>query len=122
MASCCGGDATSAQIAGRAVLGAPEPEPVPIGELVRVKYLGDEGSVPFDFGGGVLIRLGNNPSRRYADVTPAQAAWLKERVPIQIVPKMDPATPPPAPLPIVQPTDVLTPDAIQQAIRPPRAA
>lgn len=119
MAGCCGGDATLAQMAGRAIQGAPAPEAVDIyGGLVRVKYLGDEGSIPFDFGGGVLIRLGNNASRRYADVTVEQAAWLKERVPIEIVPKTDPAVAPPAPLPIVQATDVLTPDALQGALRP----
>lgn len=123
MASCCGGDATSAQMAAKGIFGATPPEPVAIeGDKVRIQYLGDEGSIPFDFGGGVLVRLGNSPSRRYADVTPAMAAWIAERAPIRIVPKMDPATPPPAPLPIVQPTDVLTPDALQQAIKPKQAA
>ena len=122
MASCCGGDATSAQVAARSILGAPAPEPVDIGGMVRVQYLGDEGSVPFDLGAGRLIRLGDSPSRRYADVTPAEAEWLKERVPLRIVPKLDPAAPPPAPLPIVQATDVLTPDALTQAIKPKQAA
>lgn len=117
MASCCGGDATLAQIAGRAVLGAPTPEPVAIqGNLVRVQYVGEEGSVPFDLGGGVLIRLGNSASRRYADVTPEQAAWIAERVPIRIVPQLDPATPPPAPLPVA--SDVQTPSAPANAIKP----
>lgn len=119
MAGCCGGDATLAQVAGLAVRNTPAPEAVDIvGGLVRIKYLGDEGSIPFDFGGGVLIRLGNNASRRYADVTPEQAAWLKERIPIEIVPKIDPPIAPPAPLPIVQASDVLTPDALTQAVRP----
>lgn len=122
MAGCCGGDATMAQIAANAVQGATPPEPVDIGGKVRVKYLGDESSIPFDFGGGVLIRLGNNAARRYADVTPEMATWLAERVPIEIVPKMDPAQPPPAPLPIMQPQDVLTPDAPRSALRPRRAA
>ena len=123
MAGCCGGDATLAQIAGRAVANAPAPEPVDVqGGMVRVQYLGDEGSIPFDLGNGVLIRLGNNASRRYADVTPEQAEWLRDKVPIQIVPKMDPALPPPAPLPIVQPSDVLTPDAPVAALKPKRAA
>lgn len=124
MAGCCGGDATLAQIAGQAVANAPAPDPVGVeGGKVRVKYVGEDTSaIPFDFGGGVLIRLGNNPSRRYADVTPAQAAWLAERIPIEIVPKLDPAIPPPAPLPIVQPQDVLTPDAPAAALRPRRGA
>jgi glycosyl transferase family 2 len=119
MAGCCGGDATLAQVAGQAVQGALEPEPVSIeGGLVRVKYVGDEkGSIPFDFGGGVLIRLGDNPTRRYADVTPAQAAWLKERLPIEIVPKSDPPMPPPEPLPIA-----LSGDDAPKALRPKRAA
>lgn len=122
MAGCCGGDATMAQIATNAVMGAPAPEAVDIGGLVRVKYVGEEGSIPFDFGGGRLIRLGNSPTRRYADVTPAEAAWLMERVPVEIVPKTDPPLPPPAPLPIVQPQDVLTPDAPRAALKPRRAA
>lgn len=117
MAGCCGGDATLAQVAGRAVADAPAPDPVDVqGGLVRVRYTGDEGSIPFDLGNGVLIRLGNSASRRYADVTPAQAAWLAERVPILVVPKLDPAIPPPDPLPVAN--DVLTPSAPVNAIKP----
>jgi len=119
MASCCGGDATLAQIAGIAVAGAPAPEAVDIGGLVRVQYIGQEASVPYDLGPGTLIRLGNTASRRYADVTPAQADWLLSiGAEIRIVPKLDPALPPPAPLPIVQATDVLTPDAPAKVLRP----
>jgi hypothetical protein len=124
MAGCCGGDATLAQVAGLAVANTPSPEPVVMdGGKVRVKYVGDERtSIPFDFGGDTVIRLGANPKHRYADVTPAQAAWLRERVPIEVVPQADPPVPPPEPLPIVQATDVLTPDAAQaKALRPRRA-
>lgn len=117
MAGCCGGDATLAQLAGIGVAGAPAPEPQGVGDgLVRVKYLGDStGAIPFDFGGGVLIRLGANPTHRYADVTPQQAAWLAERIAVVVVPKADPPVPPPAPLPVA---DVVRPSAPAQALRP----
>lgn len=100
MASCCGGDATLAQLAGLAVRDAAAPAPLEVGDLVRVKYVGEErGSIPFDFGPGTpLIQLGNNASHRYANVTRQQAAWLAERLPIEIVPQADAAVPPPAPL------------------------
>lgn len=124
MSSCCGGDATLAQVAARAVAGAPAPEPVGIqGGLVRIEYIGDEDSIPFDLGSGQKpIFLGKNVNRRYHDVTPELAAWLGERAPIRIVPKTDPAIPPPAPLAIVQPQDVLTPDATPKVLRPRRAS
>lgn len=114
MSGCCGGDSNLAHVADQAVAGLPPGEPVAIGEnKVRVRYVGDEkGSIPFDFGGGVLIRLGANGSHRYADVTPAQAAWLKERIPIEVVPKIDPPVAPPAPLPTV-----LKADAPAKALR-----
>lgn len=121
MAGCCGGDATAAQIAALGIQGVAAPEPVPMGEgLVRVRYTGDSiGAIPFDFGSKV-IRLGANPTHRYADVTPAEAAWLAERIEISIVPKTDPPMSPPAPQPILAATDVLTPDAVlnQQVLRP----
>lgn len=119
MAGCCGGDATAAQLAGLGIQGAPAPEAVPMeGGLVRVRYVGEStGAIPFDFGHKV-IRLGANPTHRYADVTPAEAAWLAERVEIAIVPKTDPPMAPPAPQPILQATDVLTPDAATQVLRP----
>lgn len=120
MASCCGGDATAAQLAALGIAGAPAPEPVDIGGLVRVRYMGDsKGTIPFDFGHKV-IRLADTPTNRYADVTVQEAAWLAERIEIQIVPKIDPAVPPPAPLPILQATDVLTPDAAATVLRPRR--
>ena len=101
MAACCGGDATMAQLAGIAVKDLAEPNPIDVGDdMVRVKYTGEEtGSIPFDIGRSPVIRLGNNPTHRYADVTRVQAAWLAERVPIVIVPKTDPPVPPPEPLP-----------------------
>ena len=119
MSGCCGGDATLAQIAGRAVEGAPIPPAVAIdGGRVRVKYIGDEkGPIPFDFGGGVLIRIGASPMHRYADVTPEQAQWLGARIPVEVVPVADPPALPPAPLPVV-----VRPDAPIQALRPARVA
>lgn len=123
MAACCGGDATAAQLAALGIAGAPAPEPVDIGGLVRVRYMGDsKGTIPFDFGHKV-IRLAATPLHRYADVTAQEAAWLAERIEISIVPKIDPAMPPPAPLATLQQTDVLTPDAgtSAKALRPRRA-
>ncbi len=120
MSGCCGGDADLAQLAGQAVAGAPAPEPVPMQSgMVRVRYVGEEtGDIPFDdprIFGPQPIRLGGNAKHRYADVTPAQAAWLAERVPVQIVPKPDPAMPPPEPLPVA-----LTPEKPASALRPKR--
>ncbi len=114
MASCCGGDATLAQLAGLGIQGAPTPEAQGVGDnLVRVKYVGDStGAIPFDFGQRV-IRLGANPTHRYADVTPQEAAWLAERIEVVVVPKADPPAPPPPPLPVVA-----KPDEKMQALRP----
>lgn len=124
MSSCCGGDATLAQIAGQAVAGAPAPEAVMMeGGLVRVEYLGEErGSQTWDYPDRHhAIRLGNNTIDRYKDVTRDQADWLLEHgIPVRVVPKTDPAMPPPSPLPIVQQTDVLTPDAAKAVLRPRR--
>lgn len=118
MAACCGGDATAAQLSALGIAGAPAPEPVDIGGLVRVRYMGDsKGTIPFDFGHKV-IRLAATPIHRYADVTVQEAAWLAERIEISIVPKIDPAMPPPAPLAVLQPTDVLTPDNASKVLRP----
>jgi len=123
MAGCCGGDATLAQVAGLAVEGVAAPPAVAIeGNKVRVKYVGEErNSTPFDFGRGDPIRLGANPTHRYADVTPEQAAWLAERIPIIVVPQADPPVAPPPPLPILRPSDVLTPDGGAAVLRPRRA-
>lgn len=119
MASCCGGDATLAQVAGFAVQGAPVPPAVSVGSnMVRVKYVGeDRNSTPFDFGRGDPIRLGANAMHRYANVTVEQAAWLSERIPIIVVPEADPPAAPPPPLPVVaRPGDEM------QALRPARSA
>ncbi len=124
MAGCCGGDATLAQIAEQAVSGVAAPPAVAIeGNKVRVKYVGDDrNSIPFDFGRGDPIRLGANPTHRYADVTPEQAAWLAERIPIVVVPQQDPPAAPPPPLPILRPSDVMTPDGgATKVLRPQRA-
>jgi hypothetical protein len=119
MAGCCGGDATMAQLAALGLRDAPDPEPINVeGNKVRVKYVGQSvGAIPFDFGNGQLpIRLGASPTHRYADVTPEQAAWLMERIEIQIVPKADPPVPPPPALPVVTKAD----DNVQ-ALRPEKA-
>jgi hypothetical protein len=118
MAACCGGDATLAQLAQLGIAGAPTPEPQGVGDgLVRVKYVGDSvGSIPFDMGAGQpIIRLGANPTHRYADVTPAVAAWLAQRIPVVVVPKADPPSAPPPPLP-----EVVRPEQPIQALRPRR--
>lgn len=110
MASCCGGDATLAQLAAQGIAGAPAPDAVPMADgMVRVRYTGDERDIPFDFGHKV-IRLGTHPKYRYADVTIVEAAWLKERVPLEVVPKVDDAVQPPPPLPRV--------DEAPKAMRP----
>lgn len=117
MASCCGDDAPLVKLAGQAVGNLAEPNPVNVeGGMVRVQYLGEErGSIPFDFGHR-LIRLGNNAKHRYADVTQAEAAWLAERVPLRIVPKQDPAVPPPEALrPDAEPTKALRPKKVELA-------
>lgn len=100
MSSCCGGDNELAKAARQAAAQAPEPEAQPMsGGLVRVEYIGDEpGPIPFDIGRGDPIRLGRRGNYRYKDVAPEVAAWLRERVPIRIVPKIDPPVPPPDPL------------------------
>lgn len=102
MAACCGGDATAAQLAGLGIQGAPTPDPIDIGDgMVRIKYVGNsKGAIPFDFGHKV-IRLGADPRHLYANVTVQEADWLAERIEIQVVPKADPVTPPPDPLPVV---------------------
>ena len=120
MAGCCGGDVRLAAMAAQAVQDTPAPTPVDVGGRVRIKYLGNEDSLPFDLGNNRLIRLGKHASRRYADVTADEAAWLRERTDIVVVSQIDPAAPPPGPLPIVQASDVLTSDAVK-VVRPKRA-
>jgi hypothetical protein len=58
-----------AAVAAQAVQDTPAPTPVDVGGRVRIKYLGNEDSLPFDLGNNRLIRLGKHASRRYADVT-----------------------------------------------------
>jgi hypothetical protein len=120
MASCCGGDAALAAVAANAAALAPLPDPAPMqGDLVRVEYIGgDKGSTTWEHPWGVPIKLGNNAIDRFKDVTQEQAEWLHSvGVPIRIVPRFDQPDPP-RPLPIVQATDVLTPDAAAVAVRP----
>jgi hypothetical protein len=122
MATCCGGDANMAQIAGLAVSDLAEPNPIAVeGDMVRVKYVGEEtGSIPFDLGHGPPIRLGANAKHRYADVTRATAEWLAQRVPIQIVPQIDPPVAPPEALKADDETKAVKPKgrAVSLAVRP----
>jgi hypothetical protein len=124
MSSCCGGDADLAGIARDAAMGAPFPEAAQMeGGKVRVEYLGDEkGSQTFDYPDRTnAIRLGNNAIDRYKDVTRDQADWLIEHgIPVRVIPVFD-GPEPPSPLPILRPTDVLTPDAAAtKVLRPKR--
>lgn len=126
MASCCGGDAALAAIAQQAVAGVALANPAPMGEgLVRVEYIGeDRGSQTWEHPWGTHIRLGNNAIDRYKDVTMEQAEWLREMgIPVRVVPQFD-GPEAPAPLtPIMQASDVLTPDAAAtKALRPRRQA
>jgi hypothetical protein len=125
MTSCCGGDANLADEALRAVMGAPlAPAAAMDGGKVRVEYIGtDRGAQTWEYPFGSTIRLGNNTIDRYRDVTPAQAEWLREHgIPIRVVPVFDGPDAPTEPLPILQPTDVLTPDAVNTKVLRPRDA
>lgn len=115
MASCCGGDADLARIAGQAVQGAPQPDARAMGdEMIRIEFLGPErGTVTLEPTRGRYIRLGNNAMNRYQDVTPAEAAWVAERLPVRVVPQFDSPDMPP-------PLVALTPERDTQAIRPVR--
>jgi hypothetical protein len=121
MSACCGGDADLVGAAQGASLGAPLPPAAAMeGNKVRVEYLGEEkGSQTWDYPDRhSAIRLGNNAIDRYKDITLDQADWLKEHgIPIRVVPIFDQPDAP-TPLPILQPTDVLTPDASSKVIRP----
>jgi len=123
MASCCGGDADLAGLAADAAAHAPFPEAAAMeGGKVRVEYLGDDrGSQTFDYPDRHnAIRLGNNAIDRYKDVTRDQADWLLEHgIPVRVIPVFD-GPEPPSPLPILKPTDVLTPDAHVKALRSKR--
>jgi len=119
MASCCGGDATLASAAQSALTNIPDPEALAVAEgRVRIEYLGDErGSITWDMPGGRPIKLGNNASNRFADVSQGEYLWIKERVPVRVVPVFDRPEPPP-PAPILGPADVLTADQTGGAVRP----
>jgi hypothetical protein len=125
MASCCGGDAGLAAIAAQAATSVPLSHAAPMaGGLVRVEYIGDDrGSQTWEHPWGTHIRLGNNAIDRYKDVTTEQAEWLREMgIPIRVVPIFD-GPEAPAPLPVLQASDVLTPDAAEtKALRPRRQA
>lgn len=125
MRSCCGGDAPLAQLAANAVAEAPLVDAAPMaGGLVRVEYIGDDrGTQTWEYPWGHPIKLGNNAIDRFKDVTPDQAQWLKEHgIPIRVVPLFDKPDPP-APLPILDTADVLTPDAAAvKTVRPRRVA
>jgi glycosyl transferase family 2 len=124
MATCCGGDADLAALAQNAVAGASgAPAAAMEGGKVRVEYIGDDrGAQTWEYPFGHTIRLGNNTIDRYRDVTPEQADWLRSiGVPIRVVPVFD-GPEAPEPLPILKPTDVLTPDAQTKVLRPKRAA
>ena len=123
MKSCCGGDADLAQIAQNAANGAPLPPAAAMQDgKIRVEYLGDEkGAQTWEYPDRAhAIRLGNNAIDRYKDVTPDQAEWLRDHgIPIRVVPIFDNPDPP-APQPILKPSDVLTPDSASAVLRPRR--
>ncbi len=123
MASCCGGDAGLAAIAAQAAQSVPLAHAAPmVGGLVRVEYIGDDrGAQTWEHPWGVQIRLGNNAIDRYKDVTIEQAEWLREMgIPVRVVPLFD-GPEAPTPLPVLQASDVLTPDAAEtKALRPRR--
>lgn len=123
MGKCCGGDGSLAQLAANAVADAPLPDAAPmVGDLVRVEYIGDDrGSQTWEHPWGTQIRLGNNAIDRFKDLTLDQVEFLKSiGVPIRVVPLFDKPDPP-APLPILEQADVLTPDAqTVKALRPKR--
>lgn len=120
MASCCGGDADLARLAGDIVGAAPDAAPLRVGTgLVRVEYIGpNRGAFTYDFAPGSAIRLGNNAIDKYADVTEAQYQWLKERLEgdIRLVSPFDAPTAPPAPLAIPEDAPALVADV--PAVRP----
>lgn len=119
MASCCGGDADLARLAADAVAGAPEAAPLAVAAgKVRVEYIGpSRGAFTFDLHPGRQIRLGNNAIDRYADVTEAEYAWLRDRLEgdVRLVTPYDAPTAPPAPLPALATPEV---PAAPAAVRP----
>jgi hypothetical protein len=123
MATCCGGDADLVGVARDASMGAPFPHAAEMADgKVRVEYLGEErGAQTWEYPDRAnAIRLGNNAIDRYKDVTRDQADWLIEHgIPVRVIPVFD-GPEPPTPLPILKPTDVLTPDAQTKVLRPRR--
>jgi hypothetical protein len=121
MASCCGGDGMLASLAAQAVSGMTTgPAAEMDNNMVRVQFLGDEkGTLTWECPlTRRAIRLGNNTTNRYADLTQEEAAWLAERAPIRVVPRFDDPDPPRPLEPIVTADDVLT--DTPQALRPRR--
>jgi hypothetical protein len=120
MASCCGGDGLLAALAAQAVQGLTTgPAAEMDNGMVRVQFLGDErGTLTWECPTGRSIRLGNNTTFRYADMTAEEAAWLAERAHIRIVPRFDDPDPPRPLEPIVTADDVLTEPS--NALRPRR--
>lgn len=119
MAGCCGGDATLARLAQGATRTLANGDALPLdGGRVRIEYLGDSrGTIPLEPTPGHVVRLADTPRNRYADVTPAEAAWIAERLPIRIVPIFD--TPQSEPAPLESAAAVLTPDVAEtKALRP----
>jgi hypothetical protein len=124
MANCCGGDPLLAQKAGRAVQGLPTPDAVQVdGGKIRVEYLGDQrGTITYEppWDPSRKIKLGANAMNRTADVSRDEHVWLDSLgIPLRIIPIADnPEHPPEGLKPILQSSDVLTPDAPVQAVRP----
>lgn len=124
MAKCCGGDPALAQYANQAIQNLPTPDALQVGNgMIRVEYLGDQvGTITYEpmWNLGRSIRLGANASHRTADVTREEHEWLVGLgIPLRIIPIADNPEHPPAGLqPILKRSDVLTPDAQVQAVRP----
>jgi hypothetical protein len=126
MASCCGGDPKLAALVGQAVAGLPTPDALQVANgMIRVEYLGDQrGTVtyepPWNPGRDPKIKLGANAMHRTCNVTREEHEWLASLgLPLRIIPIADNPENPPTPLqPILQSSDVLTPDAAVQVVRP----
>lgn len=126
MASCCGGAADLARLAGDAVLQAPAPAALAVGSgLLRVEYVGpSRGAFTYDLSPGRQIRLGNNEIDRYADVSEAEYQWLRERLEgdIRLVTLADKATPPPAPLAVLEQDVPALTSSAAVAVKPTKRA
>lgn len=122
MSGCCGGDSGLATIAAQAVRGAPQPDARPMeGDMIRIEYIGDErGTITWEPTPGRRIQLGNNARARYADVTPAEAAWISERAPVRVVPLFDSPDAPPPLKPVAPESAALTATDEAKALKPKR--